>query len=208
MIIQRCVALFAVALALTACSGPRALLKLPKDELAGVRLKPDVKASKEARYLTLGRQSAREISGHGLLGLTIGSIAAGASSGDGQFVSALHDVCDEAQVLRTAVERSLMKHGLVKDSAAASSEMTLSLTEFGFLEEQPGYFVPYAYASASLKNSAGAKVWSATACSRGLAARSKRDYVEQADTYTKDFGGVAEDLARQLIEGPIRRTRR
>jgi hypothetical protein len=194
----------------TGCANSRALLKVPREDLAAVRLKEEVRTSAKPRYLTIGGRTAREIGQgtHGLLGLTIGAIGMGASQAGGSaMVAAVRDACDEGQMLRAAIERLLTRHGLGSDSSGPS-EMTLRLIEFGLLEEQPGYFVPFAYASASVNNAQGKDIWSATAYSQAIKPRGRQEYTSRQESYLEDFQTVCEDLARQLIEGPIRPIKR
>src|SRR5687767_9915635 len=117
-----CRFLFILAVILgTGCASERALLKSPGEELSALRLNEKISGSDNFSYITLGRRSAREISGRGLLGLTIGSIAAGASrGGSAEVISALGTSCDVGQLLQVATHNLLIQHGRLDNSAAGS----------------------------------------------------------------------------------------
>ncbi len=86
--------------------------------------------------------------------------------------------------------------------------LDLKITKYGLREVQRGFFAPYVYAEATLTDPKGKRIWRASAYSIGINDRRKEEFHHQPELYRKDFVEVAEDLSRQLIEGPIRAVRR
>jgi hypothetical protein len=136
----------------------------------------------------------------------IGSVVrtASESGGEKQLATVREKVeCNEHEIVRDAIGSEVMKAGFPRaDGREGSAALHLKVVDFGVREVQRGFVVPYATVSAKLISAAGKRLWSATAQSSGVERRAAENY--GAKSYCDDFKLVAEDLASQMIRGPIR----
>jgi hypothetical protein len=81
----------------------------------------------------------------------------------------------------------------------------VAVTEVGIAElQRGGYFGAVGRVHARLRNAANKELWSAEASSSSTRLRRREEYDARPELYSEDFREVAEDIARQLIDGPIR----
>lgn len=85
-----------------------------------------------------------------------------------------------------------------------TSTLQLEVKSYGIDELQPGWYGPFLCAAAELKDSAGKQIWSGEAASVGSHLVQKAELENNPKLYREDFAEVADDVAHQLIEGPIR----
>lgn len=91
-----------------------------------------------------------------------------------------------------------------KLSGNSSPVLEISFSQIGIPELQHEWYGTYGLARARLRDAAGKDVWSAQASSTSTKLRRRAEFESDPSLYRKDFEEVAEDLARQLIQGPIR----
>jgi hypothetical protein len=153
-----------------------------------------------------GEAARRSYANGGLLPWIIGSAVRSASESDSETrLSALREKadCNEHAILRDAFASELRKTGFARAASSGSpAVLHLKITEFGVREVQRGFVVPHTIISARLISTEGKRLWSATAESSGVDRRPVQNY--NAPSYCEDFKSVAEDIANQMIRGPIR----
>ena len=151
------------------------------------------------------RQSGSE---SGLLpGLIMG---AAASSVEGKGVPWVDSIrsrsgLDEADLLTANIQERVQKLAAPNTETSAGPVLEVTSKEAGIAElQRGGYSGPVGRVHARLRNSANKELWSAEASSTSTQLRRREDYDTNPALYAEDFRQVAEDLARQLIDGPIR----
>lgn len=199
-----------LAAILCGCSTSKALLHLPPEQRAGLRLAPCPDCKPEVRFESLGAASARQYGGYGgLVGVLIGhSVAQGIEQNNdvlremrkanGEFESAL---------VQEQFESMLTRHGLTTVSTNGTT-LYVRLVACGLREIERQRFAPFAAAQAELRNGAGKQIWSAHTVSVCPNGRPLEELAKDPALYRREFGPIAEDLAHQLIEGPIRPVQR
>lgn len=111
----------------------------------------------------------------------------------------------ECALVETAFQTALGKiHSSTKKIPTSTLELQIKC--YGIDQLQPGWYGPYLCAAAVIKDSDGKKIWSAQAASVGTRLRQKADLQNNPELYREDFAEVVEDVAHQLVEGPIRRS--
>src|ERR1051325_561116 len=117
--------------------------------------------------------------------------------------SEVSEVAVLMEAVRAKVERLNSEQANSKDSEAI---VTVFLLSGGIDElERGGFFGVSVSAAASLQNGQNKTVWHESAESTSTHLRRREEYEANPALYGKDFQEAAEDVARQLIEGPIRK---
>jgi hypothetical protein len=107
-------------------------------------------------------------------------------------------------VLQKVLDRVRKLQELTVDTNAAPV-LTVEVQKAGLAElQRGGWFGAHAGVSAQLTNKTGESLWTATAYATSAKLRRREEFDQKPTLYSDDFTVVAEDIARQLIEGPIR----
>jgi hypothetical protein len=197
-----------LAASLSGCVSRTPLSALPDSK--GMTLNnPSVSEGKAAIVFSTAHGRNAQIAGAsgGFFGSVIGRSVAAAAAGDGEDrVIALRERngAPEAKAIEGSLETRLKSAGMKLSGVSATHRLTISLTAVGLMEHQRGYWAPMAKVTAELLNQSDEKMWKAIAASTGTHPRKLDEFSQQPELYRNDFAEVADDLARQLIEGPIR----
>jgi hypothetical protein len=189
------------------CARDRALAHAVPPHGLTVTVHSEITGATEPSYRSVTGESARTHGADGgLIGLMITSVVRSASESDNQrhVRSWSSSGCDERELLRAALAGQMHEAGfyVTNDVGASPARLQLKLQEFGLREVQRESAVPFATVSAKLLRADGTAFWSATAQSCGLERKRIDEYSPEA--YRAAFIPVANDLAAQLIRGPIR----
>ena len=137
-------------------------------------------------------------------------MGAAASSVEGKgvpWVDAIRSrsALNEAELVTASIQERVRSLDAANADAAAGPVLEVTLKEAGIAElQRGGFFGAVGRVHARLRNSANKELWSAEATSSSTQLRRREDYDTNPALYAEDFRQVAEDLARQLIDGPIR----
>jgi hypothetical protein len=105
--------------------------------------------------------------------------------------------------VETAIESALGKiHSAT--GGTPTSTLELEIKSYGIDELQYAWYGPYLCVAAELKDATGKKLWSEQAVSVGTMLHRKAELERNPKLYREEFAEVADDIAHQLIEGPIR----
>ena len=112
----------------------------------------------------------------------------------------------EADLLVDSVrERIHDLNGTSSAGAGAGPTLELVIKEAGVAElERGGFFGVFGVAQARLRSAENKELWNAQARSSSTRLRKQSEYDANPALYAEDFREVAQDIARQLVEGPIR----
>lgn len=158
------------------------------------------------RFHSDGARSARRLSGYGgAVGALIGYSIASGIERNNEVVEKLANANGpfESQQLNDQIQLALTRQS-VNNASESVATLNVRLRVAGLDEIEPKRFVAFGVAQAELRDSAGKQVWEAAAEATSINSRPLSEYEREPGLYRKDFAEVAEDLARQLIEGPVR----
>ena len=141
----------------------------------------------------------------GLIGLTVGhSVAAGIENNDETLKAVRAATGEFENKLIEEKFRALLSSEILSPSTATNTQLKICIKTIGLREIERSQFAPYAMAVAMLYSPSSQEMWRATARSHAVNPRALEDFKKQPELYRKDFNEVAEDLVRQLVDGPIR----
>jgi hypothetical protein len=189
------------------CSTPKSLNTIPRERLRSVRL--EMRDLPTPTVVTLTAQRMNEGgAGGGLIGVIVATSIASASSSDERKV--LEDIRGssghfEAGVLASAFQARITSAGIHTETNSLVGATLIVLPKtVGLVELSRQQFTPCIVAQARLIADGDKKVWSATAKAIRNSGRALEDYRLDPQLYRSDFDALADDLARQLVSGPIR----
>ena len=111
----------------------------------------------------------------------------------------------EGEIVQQKVLDRVRKVQEVAVDTNAGPVLTVEVQEAGLAElQRGGWFGAHGTVSATLRSSGGESLWEATARATSTKLRRREEFDQQPTLYRDDFTEVADDIARQLIEGPIR----
>jgi hypothetical protein len=199
-------AIFGVAL-FSGCSTRKALLHLPAEQRADVRFIPCTNCLPDVRFESFGAEAARKYSAYG--GAIGGLIGYSVAHGIERNNETLRDVRTatgsfEMAAMNEKFAALLERNGLTNAASRDASTLQVRLGRTGLQEMERNRFSAFATAEAQLLKSDGTSVWQARAESAFPDSRPLDDFAKDPALYRRHFEDLAEDLARQLIEGPIR----
>jgi len=203
--VRNCRLFLVAAFATAGCVRERPLIQVVPPAMSVTILSPQISGASRAHYRTVVGHEARGGLDGGVLGWLIGSaVASGSEAGATERLNSQRkaQACNEHDSVRTAVEAELQRAGFACAALQQGAALRVKVIDFGLREVQTGFVVPYAVASAALESHEGENLWSATAESSGMDRRRPEAY--DAESYCAAFRAVADDLASQLIRGPIR----
>ena len=154
-----------------------------------------------------GRNAQQAGATGGLIGIVIGaSVAANAESGGMDIV---RNLCRtnglfEAAMITNSIQSRLLHAGLTPPKAGSPNDLIIEVQTVGLLEPQQGFWVPYVHVLARLDRNAGGDTWSTRVSSTGTKYRRLDEFSNHPELYAADFAELAEDVARQVVDGPIR----
>jgi hypothetical protein len=156
-----------------------------------------------------GRNAEQAGASGGLIGMLVGaSVGAGEESQGRAMVRQMHKDGGhfEAQLVSEEITSRLTRSGIQLTSEAdAQTCLVIDVTSVGLREAQRGFWVTYLGVGARLRKPDGGNLWSACASSTGTKQRRVEEFAANVEVYRQDLREAAEDLARQLVVGPIRR---
>lgn len=199
--------LLALAIIGVGCTNTRVPLSaFPDVKRVGITLETPAKSNISFTFLTaIGQNASQDAMGDGLIAMLI---ASGVGAGDEAAAKKIFearlrpDLQYESRQMDDAVKAQLQKAGLLVGTVGAWKLQTRIRT-IGLREPQRGFWVPYLNVRAEL-DSGGAKPWQTYASSTGTRLRRLEEFSKNPELYRKDMDELIEDIARQLIEGPIR----
>ena len=161
------------------------------------------------RNSTVGTRGTREagMSG-GVIGGIMMVVAGAIESKGGDWMAKIREQTGEfeADLLLEKVTSELRE--LQPDSSSAGGDRTpvleISFSQIGIPELQRDWYGAYGLARARLRDHTDQEVWSAQASSTSTKLRRRAEFEVNPSLYQADFADVAEDIARQLVDGPIR----
>lgn len=146
--------------------------------------------------------------GSGLIGAIIATSVASASGSDErkQFAEIRGSTGDfEAASLANAFQARIESAGINSGSNSLSgARLIIHPQSVALVELSRQQFTPCIVAQAKVITADNKKVWQGKAKAIKSTGRPLEDYLHDPQLYKSDFNGLAEDLARQLVSGPIR----
>jgi hypothetical protein len=202
--------LFIVVLVLlgTGCSSTRPLSAVPEAKQSDLVLEINSSSKPKIICETARGKNARQAgAGDGLLGVII-SRTIGANE-EAEGVKLVRQFCsencqEETQTVLNAVKTRLARAGM-NVSDTGSNKLTIRTTALGVREVHRGFWVPFVQVSAKLAAGEEANRWKTFASSSGTKPRALKEFSMNPDLFKQDFAEAADDVARQLVQGPIRR---
>ena len=141
----------------------------------------------------------------GLIGLTVGHSVAAGIENNNETLNAVRAATGEFE--KNLIEekfRAQLSPETLSPSAGTNTQLKICIKAIGLREIERNQFAPYAMAVAMLYSPNSQEIWRATARSHAVNPRALEDFKKQPELYRKDFNEVADDLVRQLVEGPVR----
>jgi hypothetical protein len=196
-------------LAVVLCSGcatRKPFRSVPAGDRAGTEV-IDVTPRAGSSYSTANSRALNEAGAQsGILPAIIMGAAAGTIEGKGlSWVNSIRarGGLDEAEVVAESIRERVRQ--LNAGNTNGGPILEVAVTEVGIAElQRGGYFGAVGRVHARLRNAANKELWSAEASSSSTRLRRREEYDARPELYSEDFREVAEDIARQLIDGPIR----
>lgn len=183
------------------CGTQKALLDLPSEQRTAIRFNPNVKQSPRVLYASEGVRTAREIGG--VIGLTVAAGIEHSTNAYGSAATVLGTF--EAAMAQERFVKRLSAAGLDPENGAPGAQrVEFRVETVGLREVERERFAPFASAVGRLYSSDGKVVWHAHAKSTGSRPRAVAEFREKPDLYREEFEEVANDIANQLVEGPVR----
>jgi hypothetical protein len=111
----------------------------------------------------------------------------------------------EGDVVAESISKRLHLLDPKTDAAITDSVLEIAVLRAGIAElERGGFFGVVGAARARLRSADNKELWSEVAQSRSTRLRRLQEYETNPALYAEDFRETAADIARQLIDGPIR----
>jgi hypothetical protein len=200
--------LTALSLAVLACGcatdAPFKSLSAARQQSA--RISPCRNFDTQVKLNTIGAREARNLGAMGgLIGVTVGHSVAAGIENNNPALNTIRTATGEFE--KSLIEekfRTRLSPETLSASSSTNSQLKICIKSIGLREVERNQFVPSAMAVAMLYSPTGQETWRATARSNGSNPRALDAFEKQPDFYRKDFDEVADDLARQLVEGPVR----
>ena len=148
------------------------------------------------------------VNGDGLIGATVGGTIALSAQNDGKGVAKhLQQETNgpENRIFGEVIKEQLQKSGLGWTDQKNTRTLELELKSVILREMQRGYWQIIIFVKADVINSQRETMWSASIYGTSDTLRHVDDYTRQPESYTEDIHSAAEDAARQLVNGPIRK---
>ena len=184
---------------LSGCATNKALMDLSPETRAHVQFAP-TEQRPSVRFASEGARQAREF---GFIGLAVASGIEHSTNGLGKSAGVIGAF--EAQAIQDLFLKQLGAAAIDFESRdAAAAQLTLTVEALGLREVERYRFAPFAAASARLVDLNGKELWSARAKSTGTELHPLQAFSDEPDLYRRGFHEAANDLANQLIQGPIR----
>jgi hypothetical protein len=187
---------------MTGCvAPPKALVDLPAEHRRAVRFVPLREEQTRARFVSNGATTAREFGG--IVGFAVAASIEHSTNGYGDAAAIIGTF--EAAAVQDLFLKRLQSMAIATDATGPeAARLSIKIGAVGLREVERGRFTPFIQVSSRLTGSDAKELWLAHAQSTGVRARPLREFQEQPELYRQDFGGVAEDVVNQLVEGPIR----
>jgi hypothetical protein len=192
----------------TGCATRQPFRSLPAGERRGAQVL-DVTPRSASSYSSADSRALRETGAQsGLLPALIMSAAAETVEGKGlPWVSSIRaqSGLDEANVVTESIRQRVRMLDASNMETNGGPVLEVFVQEVGLAElQRGGYFGAVGMVLARLRNANGKELWSGVARSTSTRQRRREEYDAKPGLYAEDFREVAEDIARQLIDGPIR----
>ena len=191
------------------CQSTVPLAAIPGSKRDGLALVAHAKQAPTLDFSTARGRNARQHSGNsGLIGVMVAlSIGSGDEAAGRTQLKQIHqgDPVFELGLVLGKIRAQLHRAGIVADGAESGRILSIEIRSISLEETQRGFCSPSFSVSARLTDAGGNSIWSATARSTGHRMRTLAEYARQPESYREDFAEVAEDVAQQLVSGPLRR---
>lgn len=110
----------------------------------------------------------------------------------------------ECRLVKQALEERLNRIELLANAESDENKLLLRVEQIGLRETQKSFWSPFLQVKARLEK--GEKsVWQTTVLSTASKIRSLNEFADRPELFQADLEEVIQDIARQLVEGPIRR---
>lgn len=200
--------LIATVFLLCGCASRKPLRAVPESDRHGLTIL-DGTRSDLSDYSSANAQAMHNAGSQSALvpGVILHTAAAISNSKGMSWVTSIRAQIgiDEREVV---LEEVLSRVKDLQDVAVGTNDapvLIIRVQEAGLAElQRGGWFGAHGSVSANLRSRNGESLWSATARSTSTELRRREDFDRQPTLYLDDFMEVAKDIARQLIEGPIR----
>jgi hypothetical protein len=185
------------------------LLTVPAPQRTTISFERELRVAESFHFTTLKSRKARKDGATGgLIGMLIGQSIASSSEATGRKLQdALRETSNrcEAPLLSGSIETHLRSAGvqLVPPDREAP-RLKVNIVARGLAEVVPGHFSAHATVASELFSATGRRLWSARVQSVATVKRPVAEFQSRPEQYRDDFAEVADDLARQLVQGPIR----
>jgi hypothetical protein len=141
----------------------------------------------------------------GLVGVAVGFSVANSIEQNNPALKVIRATTGEFE--KSLIEEQFRSHlpTAIREAAAGTNcLLQLCVQVVGLREVERDQFAPFALGVASLHSPDGKELWKAQARSTGTKPHPLETFGTQPDLYRKDFAEVADDLATQLVDGPVR----
>jgi hypothetical protein len=189
----------------------KALLQLPATERVNIRNVACTNCTPDIGFEPLGMDVANRYAAHaGIVGSFVGAAVTTSLERSSDVLRSERAAAAQiaARLLNEKSEQMLARHGLTNGVIPSGSIFSIHLQLAGLREVERKHFAAFGVAKAQLNDPRGKTIWAAYAESIYPDGRPLEDFTKQPELYRRHFEEVTQDLAHQLIEGPIRdRTR-
>jgi hypothetical protein len=198
---------FLLMFVLSGCANRKAFLTLPADQRQNIHFTGSTRPRTNPSFTTVTGRNALQPRDTGAVGaLVVGSIRIAADTTVDEYLKAIRAVTGdfEAALIDEYFRGRLAAAGVTLKPEGEGPRLETRLQSFGIREVQRGFYAPFAVLTARLNAPDGKNIWTADAQSVAPSLRRKEEYARDPTLYSKEFAQIADDLARQLVEGPIR----
>lgn len=181
---------------------------VPEVKPASVAVECNVKTNAAIVFSTArGRNARQDSASAGIIGMTVGALIGSGeeSSGKKLFESKIGIDKDlEVRLVNDAIQSRLRRNALLATNETEQVKLFVRLDAIGLQETQKGYWTPFLEVNAKLMKSGGS-IWETSVSSTGLRSRQVSEFTTDPKLYQADLQDAIDDVAKQLVDGPIRR---
>jgi hypothetical protein len=204
------IGVLSLAALVSGCITTRPLASLPEVKRFPIAVESTSKTNLHVVCLTArGRNAKQAGATGGLIGMLVAAgVGAGEESRGKEEVKRLHAGSGGTEVQRVTEEitNSLIRSGIqLSADGNAPTKLLINVESVGLQEVQRRFWVACVRVTARLRKPDAGESWSACASSTGTKLRRVEEFTADPGLYREDFWEAAEDVARQLVVGPIRR---
>lgn len=206
---KSCIFFSFLAVFAVGCASTVPLAAVPQAKAASVNVECAPRTNAAIVFSTARGRNARQDSGSaGLIGMSVAAMIGSDEEAKGKELFKKEigiDLESEVRLLAEATRTRLAQSGfLLATNAAATNRLVLQIDSIGLRETQKGCWSPFLQVTARFQSDNNV-LWKTFVTSTGSHLRHVNEFTRNSGLYQDDSRELVDDVARQLVDGPIRR---